>query len=385
MKNSKGWWTIGIINLVVLLVIMGGLLWFTEHFIDKKRRVTVLYQSDPLNRWRMVPNQELQIQNARISINSLGFRGPVPAPEKDNSICRVMVMGGSSVFDTQVDEKGTWPRLLERELRKGGRPTLETFNMGVPGYSSRETLALYHDRIRYFHPDLVLLYQGWNDVKYMKLFLTGVETQRYFVVKDWRKPYRFLTEPFPWRNIHALGVIWDEVVDKVQGLRENAADPEELMAASSPKEFLQGISSPSDLKKAWAETPGMSYWKKNVEAFILEVRSDGVLPVLIAQATLTAPGLQEEMKRKIAYHWIYVDHSNLLAINEAMVEVLGDLAQKYKIPFIDVRKKMNGRADYFNDHVHLKPEGSSVLARELAVEISSRLENSPLACLSRPF
>ena len=383
MKASKGWLWIGIINAVVVLIACAGLLWFTERFIDKKKKVTVLYQFNALNRWDMIPNQELHIEDYRISINSLGFRGRVPPPRKDSSTCRIMIMGGSSVYDPKVDEEKHWPRLLEAELKKTGFSTVETYNFGVPGYSSRETLALYHDRIRFLSPDWVLLYQGWNDVKYMRMFLDGVDTLRYFRVTPWKKHYRFLTEPFPWRNIYALGIIWDEIVDRVEGLRENTVDPRELMTGKSHEDLSEGISTKEGLIAAWKATPGVLYWTKNIEAFILEVQSDGAVPVLVAQTTLASDNNTSEIIDGIRLHWVHLDHRNLLALNEAMVEVLKELSGKYQVPFIDVREDINGRPEFFADAVHLKTEGSAMLAKVASKHLKPHLQTTTPPCVSR--
>jgi hypothetical protein len=50
-------------------------------------------------------------------------------------------------------------------LREAGLAAVETFNLGIPGYSVRDILALYYDRGAALQPDLVLIQQGWEDRK----------------------------------------------------------------------------------------------------------------------------------------------------------------------------------------------------------------------------
>jgi hypothetical protein len=71
----------------------------------------------------------------------------------------------------------------------------------------------------------------------------------------------------------------------------------------------------------------------------------------------------EDRFAKIKYEWIGIGHGDLLAINQAMAELLLRIDG---VQVIDVRPTMNGRAEYFSDHVHLTPAGSEALASSIA-------------------
>lgn len=122
----------------------------------------------------------------------------------------------------------------------------------------------------------------------------------------------------------------------------------------------------TELSRHWAKTEGMRFFEKNVEAFVHAVLSDGAVPVLVPQCTLATARLPRSLRKRIAYHWIALDHANLVAVNEAMVEVLRTVADRHGVPFIDPCASMNGRPEYFRDHVHMNPDGSRMLARFLA-------------------
>ncbi len=67
-----------------------------------------------------------------------------------------------------------------------------------------------------------------------------------------------------------------------------------------------------------------------------------------------------------------MDHKSLVAVNEAMVEVLKSISRQRGVPFVDLRHKMNGKIEYFRDHVHLDPKGSRKLSDLLASELMKK-------------
>src|SRR5690348_1023833 len=80
-----------------------------------------------------------------VHTNAEGFRGVRPvAPDKPADVTRIIAVGGSTTFDTQVSaDSAAWPARLERLLNEqlpGHR--IEVINAGVPGY------GVDHDLIR---------------------------------------------------------------------------------------------------------------------------------------------------------------------------------------------------------------------------------------------
>jgi lysophospholipase L1-like esterase len=75
---------------------------------------------------------------------------------------RVACLGESSTFGYFVSDGEEWARLLEAQLRDRGIPT-EVLNAGVPGYNLCQHPTRW-EQVRPFHPDLVILYLGWNDL-----------------------------------------------------------------------------------------------------------------------------------------------------------------------------------------------------------------------------
>ena len=352
-------------NVLLLTVAYLGFLHYTEKYIDKRRATTLVYDINSLRRHHLLPDQSFNKYGLTFTINGAGMRGPQPSTRPDPETLRLFVLGGSAAFDHRVAR--SWPERLGELLSEHAARKVESFNAGIPGYTSRESMAFYHDAIRFFSPDIVLIYQGWNDAKYMVPFEHGVDANRFFYVRSWREKYQFLTAPQPFRNWEALKMMFREFMENTDVLREGAClSP--LFRSFGGTAWAQAPATGIDpgLREKWAATPGMSFYRHNILAIVHAVKSDGALPVLVAQNTLAAPGLKEELRKKIAYKYVRLDHENLVAVNEAMVDVLKQVSRDENIPLIDLRQSFNGDPRYFYDHVHMTKLGSRTFAEALA-------------------
>ncbi len=127
------------------------------------------------------------------NINSLGFRGGELRARKKNTFC-VAVLGGSTVFGSSQADDQTIPYFLERGLQKS-HPELDVqvCNLGIEGYTIQREIALaklLRDRVK---PDLVIFYDGWNDmsmayhIDYKDLSVFEGEDETFFAKKQGEK------------------------------------------------------------------------------------------------------------------------------------------------------------------------------------------------------
>jgi lysophospholipase L1-like esterase len=116
----------------------------------------------PYEHWVMRPN----LRRRFFSTNSLGLRGPETPRAKPAGRFRIVVLGGSTAWGYGVSADGrTVPAQVEarlRELRPG--TTLEVLNAAQAGFVSGQELIHFHQAIATLEPDLVLLFDGYNDV-----------------------------------------------------------------------------------------------------------------------------------------------------------------------------------------------------------------------------
>src|SRR5205085_5716721 len=149
--------------------------------------------------------------------NAQGFRGVRPVPtEKPAGTIRIMAVGGSTTFDTEVSADSTaWPARLERILnnRLPGR-SVEVINAGVAGYGVDHDLIRLETELYAYHPDLIIFYQGHNDLFYGLRLAAGLDD-----ASDPRRPREVATvTPWTrWLDVHSL--LYTKLRERLLALR----------------------------------------------------------------------------------------------------------------------------------------------------------------------
>ena len=96
-----------------------------------------------------------------IQFNELGFRGPVPGAKVEGTF-RVIVLGGSTVLNGAPLESSIPGQIQQLYATRGIKA--EVFNWGVTSAVSGQELAILVHLMPRFSPDLVIAYDGANDV-----------------------------------------------------------------------------------------------------------------------------------------------------------------------------------------------------------------------------
>jgi lysophospholipase L1-like esterase len=101
----------------------------------------------------------------KVSINSLGLRGPEipPRESSDPRELRVLFSGDSIVAALEVDHEQTFVALLEPMLRERLGVPVRTINAGVRGYGTDQDYLYFRDRGWRLEPDLVVFFHSGND------------------------------------------------------------------------------------------------------------------------------------------------------------------------------------------------------------------------------
>jgi hypothetical protein len=107
--------------------------------------------------WVNRPNERIVQESANqkivYSINSSGFRSTREyTPTKKNGITRLMVMGNSFVFGSEVDDANCWASILESSNKN-----LEVLNAGVAGYGLDQAFLLFEETKKEWKPDVVII------------------------------------------------------------------------------------------------------------------------------------------------------------------------------------------------------------------------------------
>jgi len=168
----KRWFLIISANIVILLSVIalvevaGQSIYYLKH-----KRFTFepapnlenyyrLYEVHPFLVSRLKKSAVVEFGGKDINITGSNTRW-TGAREDDNGVIRVAVLGGLTTFGTGVRDQDTWPALLQQKLG----PEYSVINYGVPGYSTAEAIIQMGLIVPESQPDIVIMLQGWNDIR----------------------------------------------------------------------------------------------------------------------------------------------------------------------------------------------------------------------------
>ena len=286
-------------------------------------------------------------------MNALGLRGPETTIDKAPNTLRVMIYGGSHVFDQNVSGHSDWPRLVEKHLHDSGFTNVEVLNLGTPGHATTDAVGRLLTEGHRFEPDIVLLDNGWNDLKYFASDELLNRQQRPFT-ESYRTQYyngldRLLCR---WSRVYLAGRWAAQAAMNRLVLYGVVAGPEGLYEEREPV-------------KALLES-GPQQYELNVRTFVSIAKSIGATPVLVKQPALIDVGNTPEEKAMIHYHYVNMDHETLCEANTRVRAILDQVGQETGTPVIDAASFVEPSAENFTDAVHTTEMGSKRIAEVVA-------------------
>ncbi len=126
---------------------------------DETRGTPGFFLTDARRGQRLAPGYDGWFAGVPVRINSLGFRDRREySLDKPANTFRILVLGDSVTFGHGTLDDTTYPYLLEQRLR-AWRPEVnwEVWNLGVPGYNTRQELDYLEEIGPRAQPDLVVV------------------------------------------------------------------------------------------------------------------------------------------------------------------------------------------------------------------------------------
>ncbi len=167
---------IGLLMLFLIIEIIANVWWstqvncefenneiFSQMDAEKKRQLCVDLYEIKTSGMQLIPNQASQT----ITINNLGFRGDEFSIDKPDSTFRIFLLGGSTMFGHgATSDSTTIPGYLQSFFDiSEEKYELEIINAGIQGADSYTELNLLKNKIINYSPNLVIIYDGWNDLR----------------------------------------------------------------------------------------------------------------------------------------------------------------------------------------------------------------------------
>ena len=113
--------------------------------------------------------------------NSYGFRGDEFQKEKPSNTFRIFAVGGSTTEGKDANDDETWPAHLQKianEKTIGSK--IEVINFGVSGMGTGFEYDLIKNKVTTLDPDLIIMYDGWNDFHITK----GIPIEK--TIQNWK-------------------------------------------------------------------------------------------------------------------------------------------------------------------------------------------------------
>jgi hypothetical protein len=167
---------IGITILLLVIEVIANVWWvtqinceFEENEIfqnineEKKRQLCLDFYEIKTSNDEIIPNQSTD----SITINTLGFRGGEFSEIKPSDTYRIFMVGGSTMFGSgATSDDTTISGYLQQLLNeKDFGFDIEIINSGIQGADSNTELRFIEQKLITFSPDLIIIYDGWNDLR----------------------------------------------------------------------------------------------------------------------------------------------------------------------------------------------------------------------------
>jgi lysophospholipase L1-like esterase len=287
-------------------------------------------------------------------INSKGFVGPEFDAVKPAGLYRIFAVGDSCTFGS-----GFWrlayPGVLGQLLTTSeGDGRFEVINAGIEGYNSEFALDRIRTELLAYHPDMVLLYIGWNDL--MKIDPRNeAETGRHTTLA------RILERSYLMKALSK--VLFADLRPLISKPRVGP-DP---VATGELAEFVP------------------ARYRANLEAIVELLKANGVVPVLLTLATVVTPDMTlDDIKREHVFFPYYPTGygvAGFLQLHRAYNKVIRMTAAKYRVPIVDLEPVFDGpaRGQLFWDTIHPSEKGHQLIADALlpVVRANSTHTSSP--------
>jgi hypothetical protein len=124
------------------------------------------YHPSPFTMFQGKPNSPTgfidKLDSTPIYFNKLGYRGELPNAKKANNEFRIFILGGSTVFGSDVDIASS----MHKYFSENGYSNVMVFNFGAVSSNNAQELARIVFDISDYDPDLIIMYGGANDFEH---------------------------------------------------------------------------------------------------------------------------------------------------------------------------------------------------------------------------
>lgn len=304
---------------------------------------------------------ELDSRKGTKTINEHGFISTPPiSPKKDPGTIRIAFLGESSTagIGYMLSDQHTWPQLTINILRaQFPHIKFDFINASMGGFSSFESYGRLWSRIRFFSPNIIIVYHGWNEFYYFN----QVDT-----LYKWRTDQEGNWDARPLTKKTLIPPI--PLLDSLMGFSQFFTHIRYFFAYERLTGQEKPPSTSPDLKLKNSYDPrALEVWRTNLRLIKNTAQMMNAKLFICKQATLVVKDLDPRLQQYCGYWFHGFDHdAHVRAFND-LYRVIDQEFEKSDI--IDVTP-LSGTPIYFGDHIHPTEIGSLKIAQIISHDIA---------------
>lgn len=299
---------------------------------------------------------------ARVDAN--GFIEPSKIYEVSDRT--LLFLGGSTTECITVAEEKRYPYLVGRILEENTGYKVNSYNAGIGGGTSHNSLDTLLHKGLVLDPDIAVLHHNINDLimllKYEDYCYTKTgESYDFYWMQT--AGTNTLGSGFASRIKNAVIQIFPAIGGRIAAIAASDALPADDSLEKEPIVY--------DREKL------MSTFQKNLEMFISICQINNIVPVLMTQANR----MNEQPDDLIALLYdacggyeLSVEYEEFWKLYEEMNDVIRQTAERHNILCIDLEASIEKTPENFYDMVHYTDDGSVRAADVIAKELQNILE-----------
>jgi lysophospholipase L1-like esterase len=299
-----------------------------------------------------------------------GFRGEDVVQPKPSNLFRIIVLGSSTTYDISIgDWREAWPAKLGEILRQRGYE-VDVVNAGVPAWTTREHLLSYTTRLSYLEPDLVVLYEGFNDLLFRAVWPPERLRSDYtspehlapaFAMQPWYQSFTAIRVPLIMAGRmlppSMIDPFWSDTVRSEGAANVLATIPAFTARLPALMNAMQSTLPPGVTLEETFRRSTPFFFQRNVETLARLARADNA-KVLLVGFTLDWDWLARNA----------VDHGaglkfGIAQMNRALAETA---TADGTISYYDLDASMPRSADDWSDFLHNSAKGAAAKAALVA-------------------
>ncbi|MBN1493331.1 MAG: hypothetical protein JW938_04220 [Candidatus Omnitrophica bacterium] len=288
-------------------------------------------------------------------LNEFGYSGKPAYVDKQPGTYRVFMLGGSTVFN-QITEP------LESLFKRNGFDNVEVYNYGVVSSVSGMALARLVFEILDRSPDIVIMYNGGNDIMdgYMEQTRPGY-------------PFNYVVyehNPLLYHNLDKYN--WLMLLLYRSNLFRYALRNRYVKLYLTPHTDDRA---PPWMSEEWKEAVAMNYVNNIIKAHKISAAfsSDMVTflqPLIYFKNELVGPETSIEPNTSEVRDYVYEMREKITSKANVAREIDG-------VNFVDLSNTFKANKDIiFKDFIHIEPEANLIIARAIYDVIMPRVKAS---------